>query len=1179
MRIPILSKGPWLSAAVTIAIAAALLFAHQGAANGDTGPPGAPANPLAHLIVPEGGDPRVRVSWDAPGAPVSGYTIARADGTNYQAAGAATTYSDHAVEPGTSYTYTVTAQNEQGSGPASASAPASVPDAPSQPGGLAAEVAEIQATDEAASVTLTWAASTAPAAEQCETAYPLDGYTVLRSDGSQETEIAAPGKDAASFTDETAAFGVTYTYRVMARSAVGSSTDAETTVTVPVRPVLPATGLTASIADPFDGQVSLSWNAPTEGPAIVGYAVFRYLGADPYQGTDEPVTLDELATGTTLVDATAQAGVTYSYLVLARSADNVSDPSNTAVIEAPAPPSGLTATAGDGAIDLSWQAPTAGTVAGYRVQRQDEQGDWTTLADTTEASHSDGAAQANVQYRYRVQHRNQYGGSAWSESGPVTLVTAPGAPTGLTATVEGNDNVLVWTAPGSPFIDGYRVRHRTGEGDWNALAQDVTDTAYRHEDAQADVIHRYAVQAHNQGGDGSWSDPASATRITPPGVPQNVSAQLDGNDILITWTRPDTVHVSGYTVRHQAGDAAPQKSRRLPESQTSFRMDEVTGDVTHRIAVQAHNDAGDSPWSTDVEITRRLAPSAPTGLAVTVGEADIVLSWGAPATGTPDGYRVEYGEQDSDQLQTENLTAARTSFTHSDNAEGVTYQYRVQAHNAAGDGPWTDPLTATRTLAPPAPTDLATAFSGSAITVSWTAPAGGIIDTYEIKYGAAGSGETATASVGAGQTSFEHTGADGDTTYSYQVRSVNSAGHSGWAGPVEAMWVIPPNIPANVTAVISGNDIVVSWTAPATGIIDRYEVEYLGPNSDEWVRNNAASTAASWTHVSPTPGTEYRYRARSVNRGGISDWTSPVSRTWHQGAAPPRNLGISIANNEYVIVQWNRSTDAGVTSYELSTSINGGKTSVEDLGTRVFKVDYHDAGDTHREYAVRSVIQETPGDWTHTIRASLTRPGHVRDLIANIEGRDAVRIHWDHPDTGQPHRYVIEKKKQGQKNYPSSSKDTAYGFTNTRLIAGMEPATTYNIRVRARSHSGETSATDGAATVTITIPETETVWAERPSNLRIKMVDRTTFRLSWAEQKEGKYEVTGYRIYRKNVANFGSLSNHSNVLVSNAGSTATVFTDHTGSPGVTYEYGISVRFDNQEHPVRGLTTTAFARPW
>ena len=70
----------------------------------------------------------------------------------------------------------------------------------------------------------------------------------------------------------------------------------------------------------------------------------RYLGADPYQGTDIPTTLAELATETTLVDNTPEAGVTYSYIVMARSADNISEPSNTAAIETPAPASGLTAT-------------------------------------------------------------------------------------------------------------------------------------------------------------------------------------------------------------------------------------------------------------------------------------------------------------------------------------------------------------------------------------------------------------------------------------------------------------------------------------------------------------------------------------------------------------------------------------------------------------------------------------------------------------------------------------------------------------------------------------------------------------------------------------------------------------------------------------------------------------------
>ena len=65
-----------------------------------------------------------------------------------------------------------------------------------------------------------------------------------------------------------------------------------------------------------------------------------------------------------------------------------------------------------------------------------------------------------------VQHRNQYGGSTWAESGEVTLLAVPGRPTGLAATVDGNDNILSWTGPEDSIIDGYRVRHRIADADW-----------------------------------------------------------------------------------------------------------------------------------------------------------------------------------------------------------------------------------------------------------------------------------------------------------------------------------------------------------------------------------------------------------------------------------------------------------------------------------------------------------------------------------------------------------------------------------------------------------------------------------------------------------------------------------------------------------------------------------------
>ena len=177
------------AAAAVLATVIALLavMAYQGAASAQEQPPAAPQNPMAHLIAGGGQDPQVRVSWDAPAAgTAASHTVNRNDGQSSAVPGGATTYSDRTIAPGAAYSYTVTAGNASGSSPASAPATVSVPPAPSAPGNLAGSVAEPQAADETAAVTLTWSASTVPEAASCETAYPLTGYTIVRSGGDRE---------------------------------------------------------------------------------------------------------------------------------------------------------------------------------------------------------------------------------------------------------------------------------------------------------------------------------------------------------------------------------------------------------------------------------------------------------------------------------------------------------------------------------------------------------------------------------------------------------------------------------------------------------------------------------------------------------------------------------------------------------------------------------------------------------------------------------------------------------------------------------------------------------------------------------------------------------------------------------------------------------------------------------
>ena len=1170
------------TAAMTVVLATVIallaVIAYQGAVAAQGQPLPAPQNPMAHLIAGDGQEPQVRVSWDAPAqGTAASHTVDRNDGQSFAVPGGATTYSDRAIVPDAAYSYTVTAENETGSSPASAPATAQVPPAPSSPGDFAGSAAEMTAADAAPTVTLTWTASTVPEAAACETAHPLLSYTITRTSGGDTAELGSPGSGDTSFTDNTAAFGTHYTYRITAQSAIGASPAAGVEVSVLTRPVDPPTGLTASITDPFDGNVSLSWDAPAQGPSIMGYLALRYLGADPYQGSDIPATIDELATGTTTVDETAEAGVTYSYIVIALSQDNLSMPSGAAVIEAPAPPAGLTAAAGDGAIDLSWAAPAAGTAGAYRVERQEHEGQWQDLAGTASTNHSDGTAQGNTQYLYRVQHRNAHGGSAWTQSDPVTRVLVPGSPTGLTAAASGNNNVLAWTAPDSPFIDGYRVRHRSGDGEWSILASNLADTTYTHQDAPADVTHHYAALAHNSAGDGPWSDTASTGRITPPLAPTGINAVLDGDDITLTWTRPSSVHVSGYTVRHRAGAGEPfTESERLDGTATSYSVQDIAGDTVYRLMVRAHNDGGDGPWSEPVEIERVLFPTMPTGVSVAADDQNITLTWSEPGTGRVAGYHVSYGAASSEERQTVSRSTGETSFVHTDSAEGTAYQYRVRAHNQAGNGPWSEPVQATRLLAPTAPSGVTAAASAGSILVSWTPPDGSIVATYEIEYRVSGSTVRETASVTGAETLFIHTNSLGDTEYQYRVRAVNTAGASGWTGPATAMRIVPPGVPSGVTAAISGNDILVSWTAPTSGFIGGYHLELRQRDRDDWTRRTQEGQATSYTHGSPEPGTTYQYRVRTFNAGGVSNWSRTADAAWYQGAAPP-DMIITQPWNTQPLVRWSASTTPGVTGYEVRHRVDGGEWSSETVTATLVFHDWDPDTEDLREYSVRSQKDEQYGDWSAIRRLTIERPSAVTGVVANRESSNGVRLYWDEPDTGQPLQYVTQYN-TGDGNWTRSG--ISAGYKRTHRFDPQPYGAAYTYRVMAVNDVYTNGPATEASQTAVTMPADHRRPTDMPDNLRIKMLDHDRVRLTWDAPADYHTNVTGYRIYRKDItdSNTPMTFGWQDTLVRHTGDTETTFIDTTAPTGRLYAYAVGV-YRPGSNVAGPASHPTYARPW
>src|SRR2546427_7099308 len=176
-------------------------------------------------------------------------------------------------------------------------------------------------------------------------------------------------------------------------------------------------------------------------------------------------------------------------------------------------------------------------------------------------------------------------------------------------------------------------------------------------------------------------------------------------------------------------------------------------------------------------------PSAPQNLAATTGNAQVTLTWKAPASdgGSPvTNYKIYSGVAPGSETL---LTTVGNVLTYTDSAatNGVTYYYQVSAVNSPGEGAKSNEASAAPSAPPPppsppsAPTNLVATAGNAQVGLTWQAPGsngGSAITNYKIYRGTSSNGETLIATIG-NQLSYSDGGLTNGVTYYYQVSAVN----------------------------------------------------------------------------------------------------------------------------------------------------------------------------------------------------------------------------------------------------------------------------------------------------------------------------------------------------------------------------------------------------------------------
>ena len=502
---------------------------------------------------------------------------------------------------------------------------------------------------------------------------------------------------------------------------------------------------------------------------------------------------------------------------------------------------------------------------------------------------------------YNATQTTDYSNIATVTTPPAPL-TAPNAPANLTAVPMSTAEIYLSWVDASTDEDYFRIERNPGCSTAYAYAGAVVagSTNFTDKNLDADKKYCYRVRAVNAMGDSAWSNEVMVATPPPSTIPlgpSNLFASVVERTgaIQLSWRDNSSTEDEFQVERSPVDNQSWQVIRTYPKNTTSGYDSELAAMTPHFYRIRAKNSFGYSNYSNEVSISSPkgvfppLPPQDPPS-AVALSSNSIRVTWLDSST-NEDSFQVgrSFSSDHTTFQVVGTVGAGVTTFDDGGLTPATTYYYMIYACNIAGcrenglTGSATT-LSPSSEVLPASPTSLAVTpvpKSSTSLRLTWqdnsSNESGFKIYRNSVQI----------ATVNANVRTFDDTGLNPCSAYSYKVYAFNNVGNS--SGSADGSATTAPAAPTGLIASAGTaiHFIFLDWNTSACAAkyhVYRINSWDIGPILADPPGQDILNPQADDPNFTPNVYTFYRVSAENGagHEGSMSCTVSPQAA--HGGA-------------------------------------------------------------------------------------------------------------------------------------------------------------------------------------------------------------------------------------------------------------------------------------------------------